>query len=83
MRFRPDLVSAIMQVPQRYAGSYPVGKSESDSRAQITVRFDDQTLEEMKRFRQQLKQPLRSAIIYDDLIESMDTVEMIKSQASR
>lgn len=84
MRFRPDLVEAIMAVPQRYAGAYPAYSSSERQQPQaMTIRFDQETLDEMKQFREQLKKPVRAGVLYDDLMDSMDTVSMIESSASR
>jgi TP901 family phage tail tape measure protein len=84
MRFRPDLVEAIMSVPQRYAGAYPAfSSSDRQQPSAMTIRFDQETLDEMRSFREQLKKPVRAGVLYDDLMESMDTVSMIEKSATR
>ncbi|MFZ4523494.1 MAG: phage tail tape measure protein [Bacteroidales bacterium] len=84
MRFRPDLVDAIMKVPQRSVGLYPEPSAQKGSATQqITVKFDQDTLDEMKNFRDQLKKPLSSNIVYEDMRSSMDTVAAIEKSVTR
>lgn len=79
MRFRPDLISAIMSVPQRAAGSYAAAGGSSA----MMVRFDDETLEQLRLFREALRRPVTASISYDNMVQSMDIVSMIQSDVSR
>ena len=84
MKFRPDLVQAIMSVPQRAAGLYPdAGAQRQASQQQVVVKWDQETLDEFKLFREQLKKPIRSSILYDEMTESMNTVSMIEANVTR
>lgn len=84
MRFRPDLVEAIMSVPQRAVGLYPARSSSSNIASQpLVVGFDQETLQEMRLFREGISKPLQSNIVYDQMIDAMDTVDEIKRNVAR
>jgi TP901 family phage tail tape measure protein len=84
MRFRPDLVQAIMSVPQRAGGLYPdTSAQRSAASGETIVKFDRETLEEMRMFREQLKKPLRADMSYDTLTDSMNRVAEIESSVTR
>jgi len=82
----PHIIEGINQarVPQRASGQYPdSGGSRSSGSTQISIGFDDETKQEMKNFREQLKKPLRAGINYDEMRDSFDTVGQIEQNATR
>ncbi len=85
IRFRPDLVQAIMQVPQRAMGSYPVNVSETLAKDQksMIVGFDEATLLAMKEFNDNMRRPVRAEMSYDHFVDSISKVQTIESEASR
>ena len=84
MRFRPDLVDAIMQVPQRAGGMYPDTAAQRYAAYRETiVRFDQETIDALKSHTEQLKKPMSANIHYDTLRDSMDTVAMLESNVTR
>jgi len=85
IRFRPDLIQAIMQVPQRALGSYPVDVPETLARDQkpITIGFDADSLAAMKEFNDNMRRPVRAEMSYDHFVDSISKVQTIESEASR
>ncbi|MFZ4569750.1 MAG: phage tail tape measure protein [Bacteroidales bacterium] len=85
MRFHPDLVSQIMQVPQRASGSYPTPEIETPSREEkkATVGFDAETLKALQEFNKTMSRPLRAELAYDTMVDSMTIVQTIEGDTSR
>ncbi|MCX6267673.1 MAG: hypothetical protein NTW16_09995 [Bacteroidetes bacterium] len=84
MKFRPDLVQAIMQVPQRSVGLYPdAGAQKSAASSPVIVQFHPDTLKAMNDFQEQIKKPLGANIVYDDMRNSMATVALLEKSVTR
>jgi TP901 family phage tail tape measure protein len=84
MRFRPDLVHAIMHdVPQRAGGSYPQGTVTAPAPQATVVQFHPETIKAMQAFQEALSRPVESTINYDTMMTSIDRVDKIKATATR
>lgn len=84
MKFRPDLVDAIMQVPQRAGGLYPDSTAQRSAAAGPTQSgFDEETLQVLREFTAQLKRPIESTIVYETMRDAMDTVAYLEKNAAR
>lgn len=83
MRFRPDLVQAVMQVPQRAGGMYPDAGAQAAAAQPTIVRFDEETLSVMRAHTEQLKRPQPAYITYDQVADSLSTVASIESEVTR
>lgn len=84
MRFHPDLVSQIMQVPQRASGSYPDSRSSVGSDPQkVIVEIDPDFMAAVKEFKENMRRPLRAEMSYDTIVESMSRVQTIEGEATR
>ena len=84
MRFRPDLVQAIMQVPQRAGGLYPDASAQrSAASGPVIVQFHPDTLKAMNDFQEQLKKPVAAQIGFDNMRDTMATVAEIESRVTR
>ena len=83
MRFRPDLVQAIMSVPQRAGGLYPDAAAQRAAAGPVTVAFDKETLDTMRAHTEAMKKPLEANIIYDTMKYANDTVAMLEKNVTR
>lgn len=85
IRFRPDLVQAIMQVPQRAMGSYPNGMSTSAATQQqnVVVKIDPDFMSAVRDFKETMQKPVRAEMSYDVITDSLVKVENIQREASR
>jgi hypothetical protein len=83
MRFRPDLVQAIMQVPQRAMGLYPDSVAQREAAAPAIIQFHPETLRAMKAWEESMSKPVQANISYDTMKYSQDTVADIERAASR
>ncbi len=82
----PYIIEGINQarVPQRASGLYPEASSQrSASGGPAIVHLDQEALQTMKEFTEQLKKPLGAIIGYDNLHDSMDTVARLESNVTR
>lgn len=83
MKFRPDLVQAIMAVPQRSTGFYEKVTGIMDM---VPAKPDPKIkeLEEsINKLSEILQKGIRAHIKYDDMIEAQSTVSMIEKSATR
>lgn len=85
IRFKPDLVQAIMQVPQRAMGSYPNGMSTSAATQQqnVVVKIDPDFMLAVRDFKDTMRKPVRAEMSYDVITDSLVKVETIQREASR
>jgi len=84
IRFRPDLVYQIMQVPQRAEGSYSQTKPSGTAQTQqISVSLDKDTLLALEKFRESLSKPLVANMVYDTMIDSISKVQYIENETTR
>lgn len=84
MRFRPDLVHAIMhEVPQRAGGLYPDPGAMAAAAGPQVVRFDSESLQAMRSFTEQLSRPIDARLSYDHMMTEMDKVWKIEADAAK
>jgi TP901 family phage tail tape measure protein len=84
MKFRPDLIESIMQVPQRAGGLYPDAAAQrSAAGGPGVVQFHPDTLKALNDFQEQLKKPIISNIVYDDMRNTIDTVTRLEKAVTR